>query len=90
MYDFLSVVGHFFLEKKTPYFSETKFVRVGAGSELRLVSKSSVLGIFRNVPCHDTGTARGTHQILRFLYLILDNCSNVGVSSRLQHMIYSP
>ena len=45
----------------------------GVGVSVRIGVLSSVLGIFRNMPYHNTGTTRGPHQIPRFLYFILDN-----------------
>ena len=48
--------------------------RCGSGIGLELVYKvRGVLGIFRYVSSHDTGTTRGTHHIPRFLYFILDD-----------------
>ena len=40
---------------------------------VRIRVLSIVLDTFQNIPCHNTGTTRGPHQIPRFLYFILDN-----------------
>ena len=70
-----SVVNHFFLNHKTDVRDNVDMGRVGGGVgvSVRIGVLSSVLGIFRNMPYHNTGTTRGPHQIPPFLYFILDN-----------------
>ena len=74
-----SVVDQLFPKKRKERFFPDK-VDMGRGGgvvgvrvRVRIGVLSSVLGIFRNVPSHNTGTTRGPHQIPRFLYFILDN-----------------
>ena len=64
-----------FIVWSTDFFEETKrpiFCKVDTG-RVKICVLGSVLGIFRSIPSHNTGTTPGPHQIPRFLYFILDN-----------------